>query len=436
MQEIKQIIGKDTDVSGFSAMGAIYMEGTKSKVKYWLTGALILFIIILFLPWTQNIRARGNVTTLRQENRPQQVNSIIAGRIVKWYVKEGDHVKKGDTLAQLAEIKDGYLDPNLLERTKDQMRAKEGSLTQYKAKADAITSQMQAMNQVLSVKQKQLRWKVISDSMEMIAAISDHRIAEEQLRRMRIMKDSGLASTSQLEQRIQATQSTLAKRISGENKLLNTRADLLQAQQEYNEKISKTRGDEASVRSDIANATGEVAKLTNTYANYTIRNNMYFLLAPQDGQIVQATKSGLNEIVKEGEKIAEIVPDNISYAVELFVQPVDMPLITLDQDVKFIFDGYPAIIFSGWPKASYGIFSGKVAAIESTVSDNGKFRLLIAEDSASKPWPPSLKMGIGTSAIALLNDVPIWYELWRNANGFPPEYYQSKSAKDDKKYKK
>jgi len=22
-----------------------------------------------------------------------------------------------------------------------------------------------------------------------------------------------------------------------------------------------------------------------------------------------------------------------------------------------------------------------------------------------------------------LNDVPVWYEIWRQINGFPPEYY-------------
>lgn len=32
-----------------------------------------------------------------QENRPQDIQTQIAGRIAKWYVKEGDIVRKGDT---------------------------------------------------------------------------------------------------------------------------------------------------------------------------------------------------------------------------------------------------------------------------------------------------------------------------------------------------
>jgi multidrug efflux pump subunit AcrA (membrane-fusion protein) len=58
---------------------------------------LILFIIILFLPWTQNVRSTGKVTTLQQNQRPTEINAIIAGRVVKWHIKEGDFVKKGDT---------------------------------------------------------------------------------------------------------------------------------------------------------------------------------------------------------------------------------------------------------------------------------------------------------------------------------------------------
>lgn len=436
MQEIKKQLNKEDLQIELTAMNTLYMEGQKSNVRKWLGGTLAFCIIVLFLPWTQNIRTRGSVTTLRQEHRPQQLNSIIGGRIVKWYVKEGDYVKKGDTVAQLAEIKDSYLDPKLLERVKEQVTAKQSGITFYNNKLNAIDAQIQAMERTLGLKTKQLSLKVISDSMEAAAAGNDYRIAEEQLRRQRIMKDSGLVSTLQLEQRIQAVQNTMAKKISAETKFLNTKTDLIQAQQEFLEKLAKASGEKASASSDMATAEGEVAKLTNQYANYAIRNGMYFLLAPQDGQVTQAAKSGINEIVKEGDKIAEIIPTQVDHAVEMFVKPVDLPLLSLGQTVRFLFDGYPAIVFSGWPKAYYGTFSGKIVAIESSVSDNGKFRILVAEDPAMKAWPETLKMGTGANGIALLKNVSIWYELWRNVNGFPPDYYVAQTKGYDKKDKK
>ena len=88
-----------------------------------LTYFFIIFMIALFLPWTQNIRSRGYVTTLHPDQRPQSIHSIIAGRIEKWYVREGDYVNRGDTILNISEIKDEYFDPQLLDRTEEQIEA-------------------------------------------------------------------------------------------------------------------------------------------------------------------------------------------------------------------------------------------------------------------------------------------------------------------------
>jgi hypothetical protein len=118
----------------------------------------------------------------------------------------------------------------------------------------------------------------------------------------------------------------------------------------------------------------------------------------------------------------------------MFVEPMDLPLIGIGQKVRFVFDGFPAIVFSGWPQNSYGTFGGVVSAVETSVSDNGKFRVLVAEDPSDKKWPTMLRMGGGANGIALLKNVAIYYELWRNINGFPPDYY--KAGKTDKAKKK
>ena len=72
-------------------------------------------------------------------------------------------------------------------------------------------------------------------------------------------------------------------------------------------------------------------------------------------------------------------------------------------------------------------------AVEKNVSANGRFRVLVAEDPQQKPWPQELKMGTGASGLALLTDVPVWYELWRNINSFPPDYYQPSNVQAAKK---
>jgi multidrug efflux pump subunit AcrA (membrane-fusion protein) len=426
-----------------NAYKAIYRHDKSSRIKYWAIGFLVALLIILFLPWTQNIRARGSVTTLRQEQRPQELNSIIPGKIVKWYIKEGDQVKAGDTILQISEVKDDYLDPNLVNRTNEQLGAKQMSIEYYKSKVNATQTQIGALGNNRLLKQtqlenkiQQLKLKLQSDSVETIAANNDYKIAAQQFNRQQAMYDSGLVSLTQLEQRNQVFQNTLAKKISAENKIGSTRQDLLIAgietdaiNQDYVEKVSKAQSDQFQSLSQIAGGQGDVAKLQNQYSNYNIRSGMYFITAPQAGQITKAKKAGIGEIIKDGEMLVEIVPDKIDYAVELFVEPMDLPLISIKQKVRFLFDGFPAIVFSGWPNASYGTFSGEVVAVENSVSPNGKFRVLIKEDMEyTKRWPKELKIGAGTQGIALLKNVPVWYELWRNINGFPPDFYKADKA--------
>jgi len=416
----------------------IYMYNQKSKVRYWFYICVGIFIIFLFLPWTQNIRAKGAVTTLYQDQRPQQVNTIIGGRVMKWYIKEGDYVKAGDTLVQLSEVKTDYLDPNLLDRTRDQLSGKQLSVEYYKNKVDITGQQINAINNGLQLKLNQLmnklgqlNLKVQADSAEAVAAGNDFNIASIQYNRQKAMYDSGLVSLTQLEQRNQQFQNAMAKKISAENKLANSKQDLTitriemsALQQENLEKVAKAQGDQYQSLTQIASGQADIAKLQNQFTSYSIRNGMYYVLATQSGQVVKAQKAGIGEFVKDGDMIAEIVPDKIRYAVEMFVRPLDLPLLAPGQKVRFMFDGFPAIVFSGWPKASSGTFGGEIVAIESNVSLNGKFRVLVKEDPADKPWPYQLKIGTGAQGIALLKDVPVWYELWRNINGFPPDYYK------------
>ncbi|MBK8606671.1 MAG: HlyD family efflux transporter periplasmic adaptor subunit [Chitinophagaceae bacterium] len=425
------------------AQNHIYRHNKNSNVKYWFFGLIIFNSILLFMPWTQNIRSSGNITTIRQEQRPQELNSIIPGKVVKWFVKEGDLVNKGDTILQLSEIKDEYLDPNLINRTGEQLSAKQMSVDYYKGKAGTASSQIDALINERELKLEQTRNKlkqqerrIQSDELEFVAAQNEFAVATRQITAGQAMLDSGVISMIDFEKRKVNFQNIQSKKISAENKLANAKQEITilnielnSIGQEFAEKISKASGDRFQSMSEVASNEGEIAKLQNQYSNYNIRSGMYYITAPQTGQVTKAKKAGIGEIVKDGEMIIEIIPDEIQYAVEIFVRPVDLPLITSGQKVQFWFDGFPAIVFSGWPNASYGTFAGKVFAVEKSVSPNGKFRVLVAEDPKEKPWPKQLRIGSGAKAMALLKDVPIWYEIWRNINGFPPDYYNPTTDK-------
>jgi len=419
------------------AFEAIYLIHHRNKVKYYFLAIVLIFILMFILPWTQNIKSNGNITTLKQEHRPQNINSPIPGRITKWYVKEGDFVKKGDTILLLTEIKEEYLDPNLIARTQSQVEAKNESIVYYQGKIRVTDMQIENLEQAKALRIEQLQNKIIQldnklagERAELIANENETTLLKDQYERQFTMYKQGLVSQTQLQQRDIQYQNAVAKKIATENtiaqtkqELLNVRVEQSSAEQEYTEKVNKAEGDKYQYLSQIANALGDVSKLENQVSNYTIRNDMYSVTAPQDGQIVQANKSGIGEILKDGETISIIVPSRVDYAVEMYVKPMDLPLINIGQSVRFTFDGFPAIVFSGWPESSYGTFSGKVVFFENTIGQNGMYRVLVAEDNSIKRWPDQLKLGTGAKGILLLKDVPIWYELWRNINGFPPDFY-------------
>ncbi len=400
--------------------------------------SFFIFLIVLFLPWTQNIRSRGFITTLQPDQRPQTIHSVIAGRIEKWYVREGELVQKGDTILHISEIKDEYFDPELLTRTQEQIKAKEMTVNSYMEKVKALDSQIDALinTKRLKIEQgrndiRQAELKIESDSINLVDANTNYEIAVRQLERMEQLYEEGLKSLTDLESRKLKLQQSLAAKISAENKLLSSKNELINLQVEissienqFRDKLSKAESEKYAALSNLYDSEAIVTKMQNQYMNYSVRTGFYYITAPQNGYITQAIRSGIGETVKEGEELVSIMPSIYDLAVFIYVRPMDLPLINIGQPVRFMFDGWPTVVFSGWPNLSYGTFGGNVIAIDNFISENGMFRLLVAPDPNDEPWPDGLRVGSGASGMALLKDVPIWYELWRKLNGFPPDFYK------------
>ena len=197
---------------------------------------------------------------------------------------------------------------------------------------------------------------------------------------------------------------------------------------EYQEKIAKANSDRSSAISSLAEAEAELSKLENKYASVQVRQDNYVVRAPQTGYVVKAMKAGLGETIKEGETIATLQPENPQIAAELYVNPMDVPLISTGREVRLEFDGWPALQFAGWPGVSVGTFGGEVAVIDRVGSGNGKFRLLV-KPKPGEEWPAAIRQGSGVYGWVMLSDVPVWYEIWRQLNGFPPDLNQTEIDK-------
>lgn len=422
-------------LQSFQVLAARVNSKRLIKVLYAIGG--ILFIL-LFLPWTQNIRSNAKVTALRPNQRPQTIHSIIPGRIEKWYVQEGQFVKQGDTILFISETKEEYLDPNLVANTEQQLKSKEFAVKSYMEKIKANDNQIDAMIRSKKLKYEQAENKLIqvklklqSDSIEVSAAKLNYKVAKDQLVRMEELYKEGLKSLTDLEARKMKLQETQAKVISQENKYISTKNELINAKielqsinAEYNDKIAKSESEKYASLSNMYDAEATVSKLQNQFTNYSIRSGMYYILAPQDGYITKAIQSGIGETIKEGAEIISIMPADYELAVEMYVNPMDIPLLEKGQHVQIQFDGWPSIIFSGWPGISYGTYGGEVVAIDNFISENGKYRVLVSHDKNDQVWPKEIRLGAGANTLTLLKEVPVWYELWRQINGFPPDYYK------------
>jgi len=410
------------------------------RLSFWLfMGLMGILLICLFLPWTQNISAKGYVTTRSPEQRPQAIQSVIAGRLENWFVQEGDFVEKGDTIVFISEIKSEYFDPDLLTRTSEQIAAKSQSIESYNQKVFALENQYKALEEALYLKREQTLNKMQQtlnkiniDSIDLVAFRTNWDIANNQLSRTKELHTKGLKTLTELQEKEYKVQAANAKVKVQENKLLNQKNELvnlkieLQAiEKEYVDKLSKSQSDQQSALSAKLESMAATSKLKNQLSNYRERQKFYYITAPQSGYITQTLKKGIGETLKEGTDIATIMPAKYDLAVEIYTKPRDLPLLNLGDLVQLRFDGWPAIVISGWPESSTGVFNGQIVAIDKFISDNGYYRILISPDKVEKNWPEKLSVGTGANAFILLNEVPIWYEVWRQLNGFPPDFYKS-----------
>jgi multidrug resistance efflux pump len=451
LYKIEKIFGEkeqysflNSEVIELQGVSNIYKRSYSKAIKYSLSAFFITGFVVLLMPWTQTVESLGKVTTLNPEGRPQTITSRIAGRVENWFISEGDFVKKNDTIAFISEIKDEYMDPMLITRSEQQIKAKETTLESYEQKVNSVNSQIDALNKNLLLKMEQTRNKLVqakikvrTDSIEAQTSNNNYKVAEEQLQRFEELLVKGVISKTDLENRRIKVQDALAKKTSAENKFMSTKNDLLNSeielnavQQDYQEKIMKAESEKFSALSAFYEGEGSLTKLQGQLANYSMRKEYYYVLAPQDGYITKAYVLGIGEIVKEGAALCSIVPQQAEQAVELYINPIDLPLIKKGQNVQLTFDGWPAFVFSGWPGISFGTYQSEIVAFDKAISDNGKFRVLVK--NKGNRWPDAIQIGSGVEGFALLNNVPVIYEIWRKLNGFPPEFYTASNSEKNK----
>lgn len=390
---------------------------------YIVTGTLLAAVLAMFLPWQQFVEGKGEVTAFAPRDRPQLVPTTIGGRIVEWYVQEGQVVKAGDPILRITEVKDDYLDPRTIDRYAEQVTGKSEAVNSKREKVRQLGMQIALLEQNLRLGEQKARTKVAQYEAELRAAVIDSLTNLTQLERQQSLLDQELTRLTDLENARVRYQNAIAKVQEKRQNLQAAQIELTSVPVDYGEKIAKARSEQAATQAEVGEGTADVAKLRQNVQNLEIRNGFYVIRAPQNGTVVRATRAGIGEQLKEGETVVTIMPADAQQAVALNVKPMDVPLLSVGRKVRLQFDGWPALQFAGWPSVSVGTFGGTVAVIDRVPGPKGDFRVLVTPDSSTAgdgPWPRQLRLGSGVLGWAMLDEVRVGFEIWRRINGFPP----------------
>ena len=412
------------------------------KILIW--AFFIIPLIFLFLPWQQNISARGKVTAFAPFERAQTIDAPIQGLIAQWHVQEASQVKTGDLLLEMRDI-----DPNFKKRIESQrdnlsnrLQAKKEELNSYEMQQKNMKIARDAKIASAKFKLDVAEQKIRAASESMISAQATLDTAEFQVKRLQRLLEDGLVSKR--DEEVAERDYEVAKRSFGSAQAQHQSAlaESKSAKAEIRQVQSDTQAELESTSAIIKKIYGELMDSENSLTSSEIsvsRQDTQKVLAPRDGVVFRLPFNSSSQIVSQGEALLVIQPNTNAPAVEFIVDGRDAPLIKKESKVRLEFEGWPAIQVPGWANVGVGTFGGKVGFIDPIDNGTGNFRVMIVPDPTEQPWPQSnfLRQGISAKGWILLEKVSIGYELWRIFNGFPPripaDSVQSKSTKQNKK---
>lgn len=382
-------------------------------------GFLGLACLLMVSPWRQFVKGSGRVIAFDPLERRVNVESLVSGRVNRIHVVEGQRVRVGELLA---EIQDN--DPNLLTNLQSQRDTTLGRVGMAKNRVAALDHQLD--------RQQNAKERALDSAHQAIRAakVAAETAELDQIRVARLF-DKGLVSRRDHEEATLRRDSLLAAFHAAE-------ANLERTASEFDSAIASTQASREAARGEIAKAEEELTSLDIRLS----QNQRQTVTAPRDGIVLKVHATD-GSYLKPGDPICVIIPETESRFVEIWVDGNDMPIIharsekngvaTPGSEVRLAFEGWPAVQSVGWPQLAVGTFGGEVVFIDATDDGTGRFRVLIgpATDVVDRGdgkgpvevgWPSGsrwLRQGVRAKAWILLEEVPLWFELWRQINGFP-----------------
>jgi len=384
-------------------------RGTRMLARVLALLSVMIVLGIFVVPWQQTVRGTGRVIAFNPLDRRVNIEAPVEGRVRRLHVVENQMVREGELIA---EIQDN--DPNLLANLRIQHDAAIARAAAARQKIEDLDEQVR--NQELARPQALDAAQARIDTEALV--LETNEINE---RRMAQLLETGDISRRDWELAKLAVDSSRAALGAAQAVLERTARD-------YDASIASTRAKIREAESDLASANKEIASIDSRIAS----TEQQIVTAPRNG-IVLSVAATEGAYLKPGSPICVIIPNTEARFVEAWIDGMDMPLVRargMADDgtvqagslVRLQFEGWPAIQFMGWPSVAVGTFGGEVVAVDATDDGQGRFRIVVAADPKDVNWPGPqfLRQGVRAKAWVLLRNVPVWQEIWRQLNGFPP----------------
>jgi len=401
---------------------------------------VLLFVAIAFIPWTQTIIASGQLSAYTPYERPQDIEAQITARLMKWHVFEGSRVRQGELILELSDVDPSFMAPDLLSLLEQQRTALEQNRKAALERADELTKRIKEMTNLVrtavpsaEARVMEAENKVRTADQRVVSAKIALDTAELNVNRNKQLAEQGLVSQRELELSIQAAIASKADLKGAEAMMKEAQQSMRalsfgrdQVSAEVLQRLMEAEAARAGSLGEAARASDQLAAVGLRLSNATQRRIASRVLAPMDGTVVRMAEVGIGETVKPGDKLVRLSPTSADKAVELVADGLDAPLLNTGRKVRLLFYGIPAIPLPAWPELMAGTFGGVIKVVDQVDDGKGNYRFWVVPDPNDRPWPEQAHVRQGTKVMAwvILNRVPLWYEIWRRFNLFPPDYQE------------
>lgn len=288
----------------------------------WMTGAVLIAFIVwaALAPLDVIVRGQGEMIS---SSRPQIIQNLEGGILAELYVKEGDQVDRGQTLARLHG-------------------------TQFKSEVDDIAAQVTA----LEIRRARLEAELAGEfSFEVPAAMqeaapeivaSERKLLEARQSDYVKSRDGAQQVLDQASEEQALLEKLLERKIVALIEVTRARKATADAQKRYDEIVTQTDLQRAESYSETLKELNTLKQNLKASRDQLDRTT---LISPMRGVVNNLAVTTIGGVVRSGEEIMQIIPMDDELFVEAKIKPKDIAQVRPGQKATIKLSSYDYTIF-------------------------------------------------------------------------------------------